>query len=365
MPSERKRVVFVDDDPGFLEIVQTLMAHYAQGGWDVFGAPDTAKALALIQEKQPDLIVVDVHMPVVDGVQFLNLLQRKYPDIVKVVLTGDASESYRVACLNNGAALFIQKPATPEGWQKVYSALNELTRLQPEEGFRGVLRRVGLTDVLQMECLARHSLVLAISTGSVQGTIFLQEGQIVHAEAGGRTGEEAFNYLLALKGGEFNLLPFTEPPARTITGAWEFLIMEAARKRDENAGSLPDLSVPLPETAAPLTSPAAEAKLAIPPIGAAAAAPGSLKPQIDEVVICSPQGDVLYAWECADLNGRIGVLEFISQRARQIGQGLPLGNFERLEAHDNSLSRMVAQIQSERAMLVRSSQVAADSLPAA
>src|SRR5436305_480239 len=204
MPQKRHKVLFLDDDREFLEVLHSLMATYSGADWEICSAIDTGQALALIQEQQPDLVVVDVHMPVVDGLQFLSLIQRKYPNIQKVVLTGDASEHYRAACLSSGAELFLEKPATTEGWRSVYTTLNELLRFQPEEGFRGVLRRVGLQDVLQMECLARHSLVLEVSTQTVQGTIFVREGDIIHAEAGGRTAEEAFNYLMSLKGGGFS-----------------------------------------------------------------------------------------------------------------------------------------------------------------
>src|SRR5207253_7129971 len=117
--------------------------------------------------------------------------------------------------------------------QDLFNALDELLKFQPEEGFRGVLRRVGLQDVLQMECLARSSSVLEIVTEEFRGSVFVQDGQIIHAEVGEQSGEAAFNQLLSLNGGEFNHKPFSEPPARTISGSWEFLLMEAARKRDE------------------------------------------------------------------------------------------------------------------------------------
>jgi len=396
MPQKRKKVLFVDDDLSFLDVLKALMASYAADTWDIFTASETGQALALLQEHHPDLVVVDVHMPVVDGLQFLRLLQRKYPNTLKVVLTGDATEHYRAACLSSGAELFLAKPATSAGWHSVYKALNELAGYQPEEGFRGVLRRVGLEDVLQMECLARHSLTLEVSTHTVQGTIVVREGEIIHAEAGGRPGETAFHYLMSLKGGQFNLKPFVEPPTRTITGSWEFLLMEAARKRDEerdqasqSEGERTLLKAVLPEgspqhqgedkaamatIADSLLKPAttAEAIKAQPGSQAVAFAgaekivsePGpaalvqeALKPQIDEVLICSSQGDVLYEWQCPDASARVGFLEFLSQKARHLGQGLPLGDFERLEVH-NAKSRVIARIQTDRAMLVRSSKSA-------
>src|SRR5207247_4850135 len=119
--------------------------------------------------------------------------QRQYRNLLKVVLTGDATENYRASCLSSGAELFLEKPRDSGGWHSVYATLHELTRFQPEEGFRGVLRRVGLQDVLQMECLARSSSLLKINTGSIEGLVYVKDGQIVHAQAGARAGEEALD----------------------------------------------------------------------------------------------------------------------------------------------------------------------------
>src|SRR5947208_3903836 len=240
MATKHTTVLFVDDDAGFLEVVRNLMVAYSEGMWDVLVATAAAQGLELLRDRKIDLLVIDVHMPVMDGLQFLGLLHRRYPNISKAVLTGDSSDPYRAACLSNGAELFLVKPTSPEGWQSLFVGLNELVKFQPEEGFRGVLRRVGLQDVLQMECLARSSSVLEISTEDAHGSVFVHDGQIIHAQVADLVGEEAFNRLLSLSGGEFNFKPFTEPPARSISGSWEFLLMEAARKRDEARDPLLD-----------------------------------------------------------------------------------------------------------------------------
>ena len=380
MPQKRKKVLFVDDDAKLLDLVRQLMTFLSEDSWEIFTAPDVSRALRLLQDQRIDLLVIDIHMPVVDGLQFLNLLQRKYPNILKVVLTGDATEEYRARCLNNGAELFLEKPREEGGWRTIHATLHELARFQPEEGFRGVLRRVGLADVLQMECLARHSVVLKVSTGATHGTVFLKDGQIIHAQCGGRVGEEAFNYLLSLGGGEFDVQPFAEPAKRTIEGSWEFLLMEAARRRDEATESAAPPAPSSIQTDAAL----ATELMALPPIerlttpvvpvieamreqvemSAPGLAPGrnlseASRPQVEEMLVCSLQGEVLHEWKCVNPNNRVGLLEFISQKARQLAQGLPLGNFDRVEISGPN-TRAVAQIQDDRALFVRSSLVPVD-----
>ena len=70
----------------------------------------------------------------------------------------------------------------------------------------------------------------------------------------------------------------------------------------------------------------------------------------------SSQADVLYQWQCEDINGRIGFLEFLSQRARQVAQGLPFGEFQRFEVY-GSKSRALAQVDTDHAFLVRTNLV--------
>lgn len=234
MKAMQKRVLFVDDNTQFLEMVREIISRIGGAAWDIHTAQNVGQAMNVIAEKQIDLVVLDVHMPVVDGMQFLSLLNRKHPNVVKAVLTADTSDMHRTICSSRGAELFLAKPQSESEWQKVFNSLNEIGRFQPQEGFRGVLRRVGLQDVLQMECLSRNSALLEIATKELRGLIYISEGQIIHAEAGDRSGPEAFNFLMGLTGGEFAQKPYVAPPRRTITDSWEFLLMEAARKRDES-----------------------------------------------------------------------------------------------------------------------------------
>lgn len=375
MAQKRKHILFVDDEVGLLDFIRQLMGHFAGPAWEIHTAPDVSTALGILQEQKIDLLVLDIHLPVVDGLQFLNLLQRKFPNVLKVVLTGDATEHHRATCLSNGAELFLEKPRDEGGWRSVYATLHELTRFQPEEGFHGVLRRVGLQDVLQMECLARNSSVLKINAGSVHGAVFVKDGQIIHAQCGNRTGEDAFNYLLGLAGGEFDVQPFTAPETQSISGSWEFLLMESARKRDEegtirpppghsDSGFSTPAVLPTAERHTPVVVPVIEA--AAPaievPLDSQGSAPRvpSTRPQVDELLVCSLQGEVLHEWQCTNTNGRVGFLEFLSQKARQLAQGLPLGEFDRLEVNGETI-RVVAQIQPDRALFVRTSRVAVES----
>ncbi len=331
----RRRVLFVDDDPQFLRHVTELMRTLSGGAWDIVTAGSAGEAFTVLRERTVHLAVVDVEMAVMDGIQLLALLHRGHPQIQKAVLTSMPSEERRTACLANGADLFLAKPTEEAAWLQVYLALTELLRFHSDQGFRGVMRRVGLDDVLQMECLARKSSVLEVADGSMRGEIFVEHGQIVHAQAGVLQGEQAFNRLLALRGGQFNLRSFAEPPSRTISGQWEFLLMEAARQRDEAIAAQPP-----PEVVAEAVSPVPSAQdkvetlLAIQEAGerpAPETTAAGERPRLLEMLVCSSSGDVLHEWQCRDRANWVSFFEFLSQKSQRLAQGLTLGDFDRLE----------------------------------
>jgi CheY-like chemotaxis protein len=325
--------LLVDDDAQFLEVLQSLAQTASGETWNVMVAQSTARALAILQENAVDLIVVDLRMPVVDGVQFLQLIQNKYPHVKKIILSGHLDEGARSAATRAGAELVLEKPATPEGFQSVLAALGELLRWQSEEGFRGVLRRVGIEDVIQMECLSRHSLVLEVSSPAAHGRIFIRKGEIHHAECGELTGDAALQELISLHGGAFHHSAYVDPPTRSLQGSWEFLIMEAVRKRDEHAGGVESIVDPIPETEpAPVTHAAA--------------------PSVIEMVVCGDDGEVLHAWQSADAAARSGVLAALSQCAQQLGGLLPLGSLERVEFFGKP-ERAVARFSTQGAVFVR------------
>jgi CheY-like chemotaxis protein len=341
-------------------------------------AESSATALAVLEEHPFNLVVIDVQMPVMDGLQLLTLLSRRHPNLQKVVLTGHlAPESYRAACLSGGAELFLQKPRTDAEQRSLYATLNELMRWQPERGFRGVLRRVGLQDVIQMECLARNSLRLEIKAGSELGQIFIREGNVIHAAIGPLKGEAAFHRILALPGGEFATRSFSEPPEQTIDGQWEFLLMEAARQRDESAEEPPKPATVPPEpdlqplpvsppavTPAAVDPPVCQPENPGPPPPAAVgvrdqpAEPGGARSEVadpaplEEVLICTGQGEILYQWQCRNSEAWVSFLEFVSHKSRRLAQGLELGPFDRLEAR-TPRSRLVVLVSAQRGILAR------------
>jgi CheY-like chemotaxis protein len=329
---KNNRILFVDDDTVFLGTIADLFAAWSQDKWHIRQANSADQALDILKQEKIDVVVVDANMPVLDGVQFLKILSRRHPELKKVMLTGLATEEKRSACLANGAELFIEKPRSSDGLKAVFAMLDELMTWKPREGFQGMLRKVGLQDVIQMECLGRNSCVLEISNPQVSGRLYIEEGNLIHAILGNLTGEKALQRLLSLAGGAFQLLPFEPPSQRTISGPWEFLLMEAARVRDESAQDAANGT----ETGDG-TSPDAE--------------PDS-HTMVVETLISSEQGEVLYEWQCPNAVGRLTWIQKVTEAAAAMTADSALGSFDRLEINSGH-GRAIAQARADRLVFVR------------
>jgi CheY-like chemotaxis protein len=243
VPAKKFQVLFVDDSMAFLETFTELCAILSNQTWEIHSAASADRALAILQQTHVDLVVLDIGIPMVDGIQLLGIISRRYPGMKIAVMTGKANEGNRATCLAGGAELFIEKPVSPEGIKVVFNMLNDLVSWTHREGFTGTVRQVGLQEVIQMECIGRHSSILEIRNQQTHGQIYIEAGVVTHAAVGTLTGEKAFNNLLSMTGGEFQLKPFKVPPQRTVQSGWEVLLMEAARRSDEDTVLLPKKSV--------------------------------------------------------------------------------------------------------------------------
>lgn len=232
--AKKHQVILVDDSMAFLEMIGEMFDLLSNKTWEIHKAASADQALVILQQHPIELAVLDINMPMLDGVQLLRVIQRRHPDVKKVVLTAQATDANRANSLANGAELFLEKPVTSNGIASVFNLLNDLFVWSQREGFSGTLRQVGLTDVIQIECLRRSSCIVEVHNSDTHGAIYIESGVIIHATAGPLVGEKALFRLLGLRNGEFRMQPFLPPLERSVQGSWEYLLMEAARRADED-----------------------------------------------------------------------------------------------------------------------------------
>jgi two-component system, NarL family, nitrate/nitrite response regulator NarL len=108
------RVLLADDDEGFLEHLRTLIER--QQELSVVGtATDGLAAIELVDELGPDAAVLDLHMPLLDGVSACARLRRDHPSLCLIALTGDDAPALHRAAKDSGADDVLLKNQLVDG----------------------------------------------------------------------------------------------------------------------------------------------------------------------------------------------------------------------------------------------------------
>ena len=99
--------------------------------------------------------------------------------------------------------------------------------------FQGSLKELPLPDIIQLVSVSGKTGKFTLSREGDRGSIFLKNGQMIHAQVGEMVGEEAIYALAIWNQGEFQFSPGEEPERHTISKSNTNLLMEAARRLDE------------------------------------------------------------------------------------------------------------------------------------
>ncbi|HEV8535707.1 MAG TPA: response regulator transcription factor [Candidatus Limnocylindria bacterium] len=105
-----KRVLVVDDEPKIVQLARDYLEH---AGFQVVSAFDGKAALATARGERPDLVVLDLGLPVLDGIDVARTL-RAESNVPIVMLTGRSEESDRLVGLEIGADDYVTKPFSPK-----------------------------------------------------------------------------------------------------------------------------------------------------------------------------------------------------------------------------------------------------------
>ena len=177
MADPKKNVLVVEDDEDVRTLVGTRLR---RAGYNVIVAADGLEGLRLFYGNRPDLVLLDVAMPVMDGWQVLERL-REVSNVPVLMLTAASEERDKVRGLRGGADDYITKPfAGEELLARVEAALRRAA-IQPEESAVNDYRDAELTiDFLRHEVLVRGEAVnLSPTEFRLLGALTRSAGQVL------------------------------------------------------------------------------------------------------------------------------------------------------------------------------------------
>ena len=168
-----KRVLVVDDDVKTVELVKLYLE---RDGYQVLAAYDGIEALRLARESFPDLIILDLMLPDIDGLEVCRVLRHE-SDVPIIMLTAKSTDQDKLAGLGLGADDYVTKPFSPKVLvARVWAVLRRLPGERgPEEIKRGEL---SINFTKHEALLAGRPLDLTIVEFKLLGVIAKEPGRV-------------------------------------------------------------------------------------------------------------------------------------------------------------------------------------------
>jgi DNA-binding response OmpR family regulator len=148
-----ERILIIEDDPS---ILRGLQLNLGMEGYTVRSAMDGETGLELARTEQPDLVVVDIMLPRMDGLAVIRELRRADPDLPVLILSAKGHESDKVAGLQLGADDYMVKPF---GLKELLARIDALLRRRRARGETGATKTVKRAGVLEVDLEARRATV--------------------------------------------------------------------------------------------------------------------------------------------------------------------------------------------------------------
>ena len=196
-----KRILVVDDDESLRWVTQVQLQ---QNGYQVNAAADADQALAMIREALPDLVITDLKMPGISGLDLLKKIRTEYPEVMVIMVTAFGTVETAVEAMKAGAYDYITKPVNMEELRLMVSrGLDHLNLREQVRILRGSLdRKYGFENIVGQSNSLLYVLDMASRAAQASSTV------LIRGETG--TGKE-----LLAKAVHFNS-PRKEKPFVTI-----------------------------------------------------------------------------------------------------------------------------------------------------
>jgi len=335
----RYSILIADDDPNTLQLLTGLLN---SNGFQVTAASSGAEALKIYEQETPDIVLADLVMPEMNGIQLLGEL-KKYDPLAKVVIITAYSDKDNVArAFRLGALEFLEKPLDPHF---LVSKLQDLLARE-DRALEGNLEMMSLASIIQINCEERNLAQLILNHQGKGGTIFFKEGAMTHAEAGDLSGDEAIYSLLSWDNGSFRLKIGAEPANRTIHKGWSGLLLEGMRRIDESTAGWStegeeevdaDADQQVEDTGNQIQLRIVKALISI--------------RDVQSALICSLDGSVIAQDKSVDTGADAALGEFIQTKVELISGFLEAGLMERVVL-SGSKKRIFIQSQGDNLIIL-------------
>ncbi len=168
------RILIVDDEENILNALKRL---FRKENYRIFTADSGEEGLAVLDQEEVDLIISDLKMPNMNGIEFLAMAKEKSPDTLRIMLTGHADLKSVLEAINRGEVYrFLLKPWNNEELKMSIKQALDFHRVQREN--KALVKTVKKQDRILRDLEAEHPGIADVRR-DVNGSVLLDNDEIV------------------------------------------------------------------------------------------------------------------------------------------------------------------------------------------
>lgn len=222
--SDRQKILIVDDDTEVLSVFTAAVN--AKGQHDVLTAENGKIALELTKFIKIHVIIADLNIPDMDGIQLLQAIHRREPDMGLFLMTWNPSSEVQKMVPKIHADAIFEKPLNiPDVLSTVESSL----RSDP----KGEVKGFGTSAFLQMIEMEEKTCSLQVRSAGRVGFLFFRKGRLIAAQTGDLKSDEAAYDIINWQDAAIEVVHATPEKRVEINRPLMHILVEAARRHDE------------------------------------------------------------------------------------------------------------------------------------
>ena len=222
-----KQILIVDDETNFLLSLEDGLRGF-DDSFVISSAHNGKEAMTLLGKGGIDLVITDIKMPEMDGLELLAKMSVSNPDVPVIVMTAFGSSAIEEKLESMGAFQYIEKPID---FDLLIDKVNE--GLAAAE--KGRITGVSLASFMQLLSLDSKTCTLRVTSGPKLGTIYFCDGELVNAFTDTLTGQDAALEIGTWDPVEIEIQHFCRQREKVVEAPLGYILIESARLRDERA----------------------------------------------------------------------------------------------------------------------------------
>jgi DNA-binding NtrC family response regulator len=222
----KKKILIVDRDPFTVRLLKRSLNGLED--LEIFTAEDGKKAIKVLNSENIDLLISDIFIPQINGLQLLNYVDKHFQGLRVIVLTGEATEKLEDEIRSFGNYQFYEKPLDMNVFKD--SVLMELRSTSASQ-----IHGINISSFLQLIDIEGKVCTLTVRSHGNVGYLYFRDGELIAAEANGQKGEAAALNIISWNNSIIEISDKCQRNKREIERPLMQILMESARLKDEGS----------------------------------------------------------------------------------------------------------------------------------